>query len=161
VSTRTKSGRSRGTGRARPDAAPIAIGELSADVAKLLVGLELDYGTTVAQIAALLTSEPRNVPHVSAVVAAVVHDALRDPFRETTSNHWRPNLPSWLRPQMVGATVRQLMSAGILVPTGRYVPSTDAHGRNGGKLMPIYTLNLAAALLLSSRAEGSGQAASA
>ncbi|TWP47408.1 hypothetical protein FKR81_32355 [Lentzea tibetensis] len=162
MTRRTGSDRSRGTGRTRSDGAPAALGELSAEIAQLLVGLPLDYGTTVEQIAALLAGEPRNTSHVSAVIAVIVHDALADPFRETTSNRWREHLPAWLRPQMVGATVRRLLSAEVLIPTGRYVRSTDTRGGNGGKLMPVYALNLAAPALLARRdAAASGQAVSA
>lgn len=143
MSTQTRPGRSRRTGRAGSGAS-VTIGDLSADIAAHLVGLPLDYGTTVDQIAGLLAAEPRNTAHLAAVVAVVVEDALADPFRETNANRWRPRLPAWLRPPMVGVTVRQLLASGVLVGTGRYVRSTDTHGRNRGKLMPVYSLNLAA-----------------
>ncbi|WP_143027779.1 hypothetical protein [Lentzea albidocapillata] len=64
MSTRRKSGRSRETGRARPGNAPTVLGDLAAEVAEHLIGLPLDYGTTVEQIAALLAAEPRNRPSV-------------------------------------------------------------------------------------------------
>lgn len=124
--------------RFRGDAVP----GLASEIAARLVGLPLDYADTVSQVAALLVGDPRNRPHVLAVVQVIVHDALGDPFRETHANRWRPRLPSWLRPPMVGATVRSLRHAGVLVSTGRYVRSTDARGGNGNKLQPVYAVNL-------------------
>ena len=53
------------------------LGDLAAEVAEHLIGLPLDYGTTVEQIAALLAAEPRNRPSVCAVTAVIVDDALR------------------------------------------------------------------------------------
>lgn len=103
-----------------------------------------DGGETAATVAALLTCEPRNTAHVLAIVEVVVQDALADPFRETTANRWRPLLPAWVHPPMVGATVNRLRVAGLLVATGRYVRSTDTAGRNVGKLQPIYTFDAAA-----------------
>ncbi|WP_433268210.1 hypothetical protein ACQPZF_03650 [Actinosynnema sp. CS-041913] len=143
MTTQAGSDRSRGAGRTRTTTAPRAVGELTAGIAQHLVGLPLDYGGTVDQIAALLAGEPRNAAHLAAVVRVIVDDAMADPFRETHANRWRGRLPSWVRPPMVGATVRRLLSAGLLAGTGRYVRSTDARGRNGGKLMPVYALNLA------------------
>lgn len=143
------SDRSRGAGRTRtrrskPHNSDLrAVGELTAEIARYLVGLPLDYGGTVERIAALLATEPRNAEHVDAVVRAIVQDAMADPFRETNANRWRGELPAWVRPPMVGATVRRLLSVGLLGVTGRYVRSTDARGGNGGKLMPVYSLNLA------------------
>ncbi|WP_440901839.1 hypothetical protein, partial [Actinosynnema sp.] len=66
---------------------------------------------------------------------------LADPFRETHANRWRAELTG-VRPQLIGATVRRLHSAGLLVATGRYLASTDARGGNGGKLLPVHALNL-------------------
>lgn len=149
MSSGTRSDWSRGAGRTRTrrrkphDSDPRAVGELTAEIAEHLVGLPLDYGGTIDRIAALLATEPRNAEHLAAVVRVVVQDAMADPFRETNANRWRGELPAWVRPPMVGATVRRLLSAGVLVTTGRYVRSTDARGGNGNKMMPIYAVNLA------------------
>ncbi|WP_410673788.1 hypothetical protein [Amycolatopsis sp. cmx-4-68] len=102
------------------------------------------HAETAATVAALLTSEPRNDAQVLAIVSVVVGDALADPLRETTANRWRPLLPTWVQPQLVGATVNRLRAAGLLVTTGRYARSTDTAGRNGGKLQPVYALDAAA-----------------
>jgi hypothetical protein len=146
VTARTRSDRAREAGRIRARS-PRAVGELTEEIARHLVGLPLDYGVTVDHIAVLLAADPRNTAHLAAVVRVIVDDAMSDPFRETHANRWRGKLPAWLRPPMVGATVRRLLAAGVLVGTGRYVRSTDTHGRNGGKLMPVYTLDLAAPAL--------------
>ncbi|KJK50442.1 hypothetical protein UK23_10630 [Lentzea aerocolonigenes] len=127
------------------------LGDLAAEIAEHLIGLPLDYGTTIEQIAALLAAEPRNRGAVCAVTAVIVNDALADPFRETTSNRWRARIPAWVAPPMVGVTVRRMLSLDVLVRTGRYVRSTDSKGKNGGKLMPIYALNLAAPALIAAR----------
>ncbi|OXM63122.1 hypothetical protein [Amycolatopsis vastitatis] len=101
-------------------------------------------GETAQTVAALLTAEPRNEAGVLAVVTVIFRDALADPFRETTANRWRPLLPAWVHPPLVGAAVNRLRATGILVATGRYVHSTDSAGRNVGKLQPVYTLDVEA-----------------
>jgi hypothetical protein len=101
-------------------------------------------GETAATVAALLTAEPRNEAPVLAIVTVIVRDALADPLRETFANRWRPLLPVWVQPQLIGATANRLRAAGLLVTTGRYVRSTDRAGRNVGKLQPVYTLDVAA-----------------
>ena len=86
MSRRKRADQSRGIGRPRPGAAPAAIGELSAEVAKLLVGLELDYGTTVQQIAALLTSEPRSATVVARLPTTVL-ELQRSDFLRLVERH--------------------------------------------------------------------------
>ncbi|SDC25064.1 hypothetical protein [Actinokineospora iranica] len=133
------------TGRAVARVVPaVAAGmvEAAVGVAQRLVPLPLEYPDAVANVAALIAGDPRNAEHVRTVVTAIVGDAMTDPFRETTANRWRPLLPPWVRPAVIGATVRRLLAAGVLVATGRYVRSTDAHGRNQNKLQPVYALNL-------------------
>jgi len=115
-------------------------------VTALLVGLPLDFRDTVDSIAALMAGEPRNQPHMRAVVVAILAAALADPFREANANQWRSSIPRWVRPQMIGVTVRQLVNAGLLVMTERLVRSTDRKGGNANKFCPIYALNLAALL---------------
>ncbi|SES49131.1 hypothetical protein [Actinokineospora terrae] len=116
--------------------------DAAVELAATLRPLPLEYPDTVTHIAALLAGDPRNRDQVRAVVEIVIGDALADPFWETTANRWRSSLPHWVRPPWVGATVRRLAAAGVLVATGRYARSTDAKGGNGGKLQPIYALNL-------------------
>ncbi|WP_206793968.1 hypothetical protein [Amycolatopsis sp. MtRt-6] len=103
-----------------------------------------ESGETAATVAALLTAEPRNEAQVLTIVTVIVRDALADPLRETFANRWRPLLPRWIQPQLIGATVNRLRAAGLLVTTGRYVRSTDSAGRNGGKLQPVYAFDAAA-----------------
>jgi hypothetical protein len=122
----------------------VRVDAVADEVTAHLIALPLDYRDTIDSITALLTAEPRNAGNVRAVVTAIVATALGDPFREISANQWRPALPTWVRPPMIGATVRQLVNAGLLVTTGRYVRSTDTRGGNTNKFCPIYTLNLAA-----------------
>ena len=56
-------------------------------------------------------------------------------------------------------TVRRMVSLDVLVPTGRYVRSDDTKGKNGGKLMRVYALNLAAPALLHPRTNAEQPAA--
>ncbi|WP_410648183.1 hypothetical protein [Amycolatopsis sp. cmx-4-54] len=100
-----------------------------------------DDGETAATVAALLTAEPRNEAQVLVITTVIVRDALADPFRETTANRWRALLPAWVQPQLIGSTVNRLVASGLLVPTGRYVRSTDSPGRNLGKLQPVYAFD--------------------
>lgn len=85
---------------------------------------------------------PPVADHVAVLAAVIVRDALGNPARETTANRWRPLLPAGLGPHMVGATVQRLIAAGVLVPTGRYVRSTDRVGKNHGKPQAVYRLEL-------------------
>ena len=142
TATPSRTGRRRRAGS--PGGEAVRVDAVADEVTALLVALPLDYRDTIDAIAALLTGEPRNHDHVRAVVTAVVAAALGDPFREVNANQWRPALPTWVRPPMVGATVKQLANAGLLVTTGRYVRSTDTRGSNTNKFCPIYALNLAA-----------------
>jgi len=116
--------------------------ELVAEIARRAIATTPADGDPVAGVAALLVLDPRNIDHVTAVATVIVHDALGDPFRETTANRWRALLPAWVRPQVVGATVQRMLAAGLLAPTGRYVRSTDRAGKNGGKPQPVYRLDL-------------------
>ncbi|CRK55460.1 hypothetical protein [Alloactinosynnema sp. L-07] len=117
--------------------------ELVTKIARRAVAAAPAGGDPVAGVAALLAVDPRNADHVQAVATVIVCDALADPFRETTANRWRPLLPPWVRPPVVGATVQRLLAAGVLVPTGRYVRCTDRTGRNRGKPQPVYSLDVA------------------
>lgn len=142
---RSGSGRHGGAGQTT-NLAPVEVRDVADEVTEHLVTLPLDYRDNIDSITALLTTEPRNAGNVRAVVTAIVATALSDPFREINANQWRPALPTWVRPPMVGATVRQLVNAGLLVTTGRYVRSTDFRGGNTNKFCPIYALNLTALL---------------
>lgn len=116
--------------------------EAAVAIAQQLVALPLEYPSAVSDVAALIAGDPRNREHVQEIVAVILTDAMADPFWETTANRWRPALPAWVRPAVIGATVRRLTSAGVLVTTGRHVRSTDTKGGNTNKLQPIYALNL-------------------
>jgi hypothetical protein len=122
--------------------ADVALRELVTAIARRAMEVTPPGADPVAGVAALLVADPRNADHVTAVATVIVHDALGDPFRETTANRWRPLLPSWVRPPVVGATVQRLLAAGVLVPTGRYVRCTDQAGKNRGKPQPVYVLDL-------------------
>ncbi len=114
--------------------------ELVGEIARRAISLTPAQGDPVAAVAALLVLDPRNVDHVEAVITVIVCDALGDPWRETTANRWRSLLPTWIRPQVIGAVVQRMRSAGLLVSTGRWVRSTDRAGGNGGKPQPVYVL---------------------
>lgn len=117
---------------------------LAREMVSLASAPSASSGETAQTVAALLTAEPRNEAGVLAVVTVIIRDALADPFRETTANRWRPLLPRWVHPPLVGATVNRLRAAGVLVATGRYVRSTDSAGHNVGKLQAVYTLDVEA-----------------
>lgn len=119
--------------------------ELVGEIARRAIESTPPGGDPVAGVAALLVTDPRNTDHVTAVATVIVHDALGDPNRETTANRWRVLLPSWVRPQVVGATVQRMVATGVLSSTGRYVRSTDRAGRNRGKPQPVYVLTLSTA----------------
>ncbi len=95
----------------------------------------------VAAVCALLVIDPSNRDHVEAVVSAVLHSASTDVLWRTTANSWRPLLPTWIRPPIVGATVQRLVSLGLLRTTGRWVRCDDIHSGNRGKPQPVYELD--------------------
>ncbi|MBM7771209.1 hypothetical protein JOD54_001413 [Actinokineospora baliensis] len=112
------------------------------EIARRVISLPPAGGDPVASVAALLVLDPRNTDHVEAVTTVIVCDALGDPWRETTANRWRALLPTWIRPQVIGATVQRMSAAGVLVHTGRWVRSTDTAGGNGGKPQPVYRVSI-------------------
>ncbi|MGH3760278.1 hypothetical protein [Actinophytocola sp.] len=122
---------------------PMTLREMAADVARRVAAVAPTEGDPVSSLLALLVLDPRNTGHVRVVAAVIVADAMGDGWRETTANRWRPLVPTWVRPSVVGATVQRMIGAGLLVPTGRYVRCTDRASRNRGKLQPVYRLNLA------------------
>jgi hypothetical protein len=131
---------------------PAAIAD---EVTRNAVALPLDYGSTLADITALLVGDPRNISHIAAIAEAIISAALSDPFYETTANRWRPLVPAWVRVQsMSGATVNVLIRLGILVGTGRYVRCDNTTARNVGKLQSIYALDVIALRDLLSRSAG-------
>jgi hypothetical protein len=98
----------------------------------------------VAAVCSLIVIDPRNREHVDAVASAILRDAATDPLWRTTANGWRPHLPSWIRPGVVGSTVQRLVAVGLLTPTGRYVRCSDTEARNGGKPQPVYEVDITA-----------------
>lgn len=92
-------------------------------------------------------------PHTAAVLALIAGDPVHDRDREaivaairasvdhngvTSSNHWRPLIPTWVFPNVVGATVNALTRTGVLVKTGQWLISDDVHGRNSGRPVMTY-----------------------
>lgn len=98
----------------------------------------------VAAVCSLMVIDPRNREHVEAVVSAILRDAATDPLWRTTANGWRPLLPSWVRPGVVGSTVHRLTAVKLLKPTGQYVRCSDTEARNGGKPQPVYEVDVTA-----------------
>lgn len=121
-----------------------SLADLVADVARRAAAVPPTAGDELASLLALLVLDPRNADHVRAVVAVIVLDAMGNSWRETTANRWRPVLPTWIKPAVVGATVQRLRAAGLLVPTGKYVRCTDRAAGNVSKPQPVYRLNLVA-----------------
>ncbi len=86
-------------------------------------------------ILALISGDPLHARDRAAIV-----DAIRSSVDHrgiTSSNHWRPLIPTWVYPRVVGATVNALTKAGVLVRTGEWLTSNDIHGRNSGR--PVWT----------------------
>ncbi|XVV06314.1 hypothetical protein ACQPW3_13360 [Actinosynnema sp. CA-248983] len=95
----------------------------------------------VTAVCGLIDGEPDNRDDVEAVVSAILRDAAADPLWRTTANGWRPDLTT-KNPSVVGSTVRSLVAARLLRPTGRYVRCTDVASGNGGKPQPVYEVDL-------------------
>ncbi|MCK2239377.1 MULTISPECIES: hypothetical protein [unclassified Crossiella] len=126
-------------GRSRPHE---GLADLVAEVVRSAASAPLSPADPIASVSALLLLDPRNQDHLNANVTVIVCDALSHPARETNANRWRNLRPTWVRPPTVGATTNGLTRLGVLRPTGKYVPSTDRHGKNLGKLVPVYRLDL-------------------
>lgn len=95
----------------------------------------------VTAVAALVEGDAEHRDDVEVVVSAILRHAAQDPLWRTTANGWRPNL-TVKNPSVVGSTVRSLVAAGLLRPTGRYVRCTDVASGNGGKPQPVYEVDL-------------------
>jgi hypothetical protein len=87
----------------------------------------------------LIAGDPLHARDRAAVVEAIA--ASVRPDGTTDANTWRPLIPSYVYPAVVGATVNALMKAGVLVPTGQWVTSDDRKGRNSGRPMRILRWN--------------------
>lgn len=91
---------------------------------------------TAASICELVYGDPSHEREraavVSAIRSAVTVDGLVNP------NHVRPLIPAWVNPRVVSATYNALITRKILRPTGSWVDSTDAKGRNTGKPQKVY-----------------------
>lgn len=121
---------------------PMDTAEATRAIARRAIAASPAPNDLVAAVCALLVIDPSNRDHVEAVVSAVIHSAANDsPLWRTTANSWRPLLPIWIRPALVGATVQRLVSLGLLRPTERWVRCDDIHSGNRGKPQRIYELD--------------------
>lgn len=84
-----------------------------------------------AAILDLISGDPIHERDREAIVDAI--RASVRPDGTTDANAWRPLVPKWCFPNVVGATVNALVRQGYLVPTGEWQISDDARGRNQGK----------------------------
>ncbi|GLY51322.1 hypothetical protein [Lentzea sp. NBRC 102530] len=134
------------------------LGEAVQVVARQAIAQSPAPADAVAAVCSLLVIDPSNRKHVEAVVSAVLHDAGTDPLWRTTANGWRPLLPDWVRPGVVGATVQRLIAVKLLRHTGVYVRCTDVEARNGGKPQPVYEVDPAALERITDAAEESATA---
>jgi len=82
-------------------------------------------------VLALIAGDPIHARDRAAIVDAI--RASVRPDGTVSSNDWRPRIPTWCYPAVVGATVNALAKAGVLIPTGQWVTSDDRKGRNTGK----------------------------
>ncbi|MDO8308589.1 MAG: hypothetical protein Q7V58_09590 [Actinomycetota bacterium] len=89
------------------------------------------------------TPDPEKDAILALIAGDVVHqrdreaivDAIRasvDYTGRTSGNTWRPLIPTWVYPKVIGATVHALVAAGVLVQDG-WLISNDVRGRNAGR----------------------------
>ena len=95
-----------------------------------------------AAILALMNGDPCHDRDREAIIDAI--RASVDSNGTTTANRWRPLIPTWCFPNVVGATVNALTKAHVLEWTGQWEISDDIHGRNSGRPMRVYRLNASA-----------------
>ena len=72
-----------------------------------------------------------------------VHHAADDSGR-VDPNRLRELVRGVIAPRRIGAFTNRALGSGLLVPTGEWVVSTDAEGRNGGKPCRVYRLGVSA-----------------
>jgi hypothetical protein len=83
-----------------------------------------------------IAGDPLHTRDREAVITAI--RASVDAGGYTSSNHWRPLIPTWVYPKVVGATVNALRKLGRLQATDEWLISDDVKGRNVGKPTRIY-----------------------
>ena len=93
---------------------------------------------TATDIALLVVGDPRHADEHAAVLAAIQADF--DEHGSVDANRVRPRIPAWVYSRVISATYSALRNRGLLIPTGEWVVSTDAKGRNVGKPQKVYTL---------------------
>lgn len=84
----------------------------------------------------LIAGDPIHERDREAIVEAIRISVRWD--GRVCANDWRSRIPAWVYPRVVGATVNALIKAHVLIPSGDWDLSTDAHGRNQGKPTRIY-----------------------
>jgi hypothetical protein len=92
--------------------------------------------TEKAAILELINADPKHARARDAIVEAI-RAAIR-PDGTVCSNHWRPHIPDWVNPRVVGATVAAPAARGVLIPTGEWDISNDRRGRNTGRPVRVY-----------------------
>lgn len=94
---------------------------------------------TAEAVSSLVAADPNHHSEVEAVEQAILVAARRN-GGYVTANDVRDLIPSWVLPNVVGATFTRLKAAGRLVPTGDDERSTDTRGRNTNKDCPRYLM---------------------
>lgn len=89
-----------------------------------------------AAVLALIAGDPLHARDRAAIIDAIA--ASVRPDSTIDANAWRPLIPTWVHPRVIGATVNALMKVGVLIPTGQWVISDDRKGRNSGRPMRSY-----------------------
>lgn len=102
--------------------------------AQLEFGFAVDDDT--ARLLDLIAGNSDHEKDREAIVRAI--RASVRPDGTVCGNDWRPRIPRWVDPRVVGATVHALSRAGVLVATGSWAVSDDTCGRNSGKPTRIY-----------------------
>lgn len=85
---------------------------------------------------ALIAGDPCHQRDREAIVEAI-RDSVR-PDGTVSANDYRPNIPPYVYPALIGATVNALIHAGALQPTTTYEASLDTKSRNGNKFCRLY-----------------------
>lgn len=91
---------------------------------------------TARGVCSLVAGDPLHERERAAVVDAIRDDAVEH-FGQVNSNRVRERIPSWVAPQVIGATYNALRARGLLVDDG-WTTNTDRRGRNSGKPARLY-----------------------
>lgn len=91
-----------------------------------------------------LIAEDRTHESERRAVLDAIRQAVREHGNVISSNEIRPHVPSWVYCKVRGAVTSSLIAAKVLTQYGHPVRSDDTAGRNSGRWIPQYLVDVVA-----------------